>query len=140
MTPVLCRIKHDPEAGTYGDCVRACVAAMMDLQAEDVPHFYHDGCDGEEGHRRVSAFLAGIGYAPFYSNFDARATIEEVFAFMEVMNPGPHYMLLGRTAGGEDHAIVCKGGEMVHDPAWMRQRVCQPASAGLWQVMVVARL
>jgi hypothetical protein len=45
MMPVEMIVDHCPEEGRYGDCFRACVASLMELPAEAVPHF----CDGNPG-------------------------------------------------------------------------------------------
>jgi hypothetical protein len=39
MTPCRTLSRHDPDNGTFGDCHRCCVAAILDLAPEEVPHF-----------------------------------------------------------------------------------------------------
>lgn len=40
MKPVLQSILgYDKEAGVHGDCFRACVASVLELSLEEVPHF-----------------------------------------------------------------------------------------------------
>ena len=50
-------VKHDPENGLYGDCYRACVACLLNLEVDQVPHFYHDGCNSEIGDKRCREWL-----------------------------------------------------------------------------------
>ena len=33
---------HDPENGSVGDCWRACIAGLLGLPIEEVPHFVRD--------------------------------------------------------------------------------------------------
>lgn len=136
MTPVTCQVKHDPENGTYGDCLRACVATMLDLGSSDVPHFYHDGCDAETGMTRVREWLATRGYAPFYTAYDGAATREEVLKYMARQNPGVTYLLYGSTGQG-DHVVVCRNDRFVHNPSWGNSPLIGPLSHGTWVVMVI---
>jgi hypothetical protein len=39
MKPVMQSIEHDPSAGLIGDCFRACVASVLELELNEVPHF-----------------------------------------------------------------------------------------------------
>ena len=139
MTPEICTVKHDPANGTYGDCVRACVASILDLDSEAVPHFYHDDADGAIIQRRMIDFLAPIGLAPFVIHYPGALNRDELFALLGEVNPAGHYMLFGSFPQGGDHVIVCKGGEVVHDPAWAHAPLINPGSNGYWTVMVLAR-
>lgn len=38
MKPVRQLYRHDPANGVYGDCWRACIASVLELPIEDVPH------------------------------------------------------------------------------------------------------
>lgn len=153
MTPVVCRIKHDPDAGTYGDCVRACVATLLDLDAEAVPHFYHDNPTGAVGMERMREWLATQGLAPFAVGYPSKALIcercdnvlddganlSDILKFMGEHHSGIHYMLYGGTGDG-DHVVVCRGGKIVHNPAWYGCSIIEPASVGHWQIVVLVRL
>lgn len=140
MTPAHCRVKHDPEAGTYGDCVRACIASLLDVpNPEHVPHFYHDNCDATEGIRRMREYLRSVGYAIFAVAYDGSISRDELMSIMEQNNPDAHYMLLGQTEPGNDHAVICKGGKQVHDPSWIPSSVKLPHSAGIWMIAALVR-
>lgn len=138
MREVFCRVKHDPPR-TYGDCVRACVATILDLDAEDVPHFYHDNPTGEVGMERMREWLAGRGLAPFVTGLPPDP-LSEILEHMGEFNPGVPYMLYGSTADGGDHVVVGIGGKIVHNPAWYGCSITGPSSAGHWQVVVLCRL
>jgi hypothetical protein len=139
MTPALCRVKHDPDAGTYGDCVRACVATILDLDTDAVPHFYHDNPTGEVGMQRMRDWLAGRGLAPYVSALPPDP-LADILDHMGQYNPTVPYMLYGSTSDGGDHVVVCRGGEIVHNPAWYGCRIVGPASVGHWQIVVLVRL
>lgn len=143
MTPAMCRVKHDPENNQYGDCVRACVASIMDMDAEAVPHFF-DNIDSSDEAGRIRAnnhmreWLAGHGHALFQAHYPGSVARDELFAMMEVVNPGVHYILCGSVGLG-DHCVVCRGGKIVHNPAWLAMDIIGPCSYGAWSVMVIAR-
>lgn len=139
MTPAFCRVKHDPDAGTYGDCLRACVASLLDLDAEKVPHFYHDNCDPYEGNRRLREFLRPLGFAPWFIGFDGSITLAELLELMGEQNPDSHYVLYGRDTSGGDHVVVCRGDKIVHNPAWFGCSLVGPTSTGYWVTLVIAR-
>lgn len=132
MQPVHCRTRHDPPH-SYGDCVRACVASLLELPPEDVPHVYHDNCDGPEGMRRMREWLRERGYGLFASNYDG-VPLSEMLSFMGELNPDVHYMLFGGTGDGGDHVVICHGDKIVHNPAWYGCSLVGPASTGYWQI------
>lgn len=140
MTPVFCRVKHDPEAGTYGDCLRACVASMLDLDPEQVPHFAHDAADAEIVNERMRAFLATRGLAPWWTHYDPNLTREALLETLAESGPGVPFLLFGRTGNDGDHVIICKDGEVVHDPAWYRAPLVQGGRHGAWSVVVFAAI
>ena len=39
LRPQYSRIADDDDAGTVGDCYRACIASLLDLPTQRVPHF-----------------------------------------------------------------------------------------------------
>jgi hypothetical protein len=139
MTPAFCRVKHEPEAGTYGDCLRACVATILDLNTEDVPHFFHDGCEGEEGNQRLREWLATRQLAPFWSAYAGDLDAAEIMTEIAVSNPTVPFILYGETAYGGQHVVVCRSGKKVHDPAWIATPFSGPGPHGHWIVLVIAR-
>lgn len=139
MIPVHCIVKHDPENGQYADCFRACVASLLEMKAEEVPHFLHDNCPGPVAFRRLREFLRPMGLAPFMAHYDGEYNSMIVRSDMETMNPGVHYLLFGSTIDG-DHVVVCKDRDIVHNPAWDGGYINGPGSHGCWSVMVLARV
>lgn len=138
MTPAFCRVKQDAENGSFGDCVRACVASIIEMDSEKVPHFFHDNCDGHTGNIRIAEFLRPLGLAPFLVNYDGSISRQELMDMMHVLNRDTYYLLFGRTNSG-DHVVVCRGGTQAHDPAWLASPLVGPGSHGHWSVMVIAR-
>jgi len=142
MTPVFCRVKHDPETGRYGDCVRACVASILDMEAnpEAVPHFAHDNAAPEIVNQRLREYLATRGLAPWISHYDPDLSRESLLDVLAESGPGVHFMLYGRTESGGDHVVVCCDGKVVHDPAWYASPLVRGGLQGSWQVVVFAAI
>ncbi len=138
MTPQICLVQTNEKAGTFGDCMRACVASLLDLDVNTVPHFAYDNCDGVELFNRVREFVGPHGYLPFQMIVDGSHDLETVFSYMEKMNTGIHYMLFCQSGGG-DHVVICKNDRLVHDPAWIKYEITGPHSNGYWCAMVLAR-
>ena len=137
MTPQICLVKHDPPH-SYGDCFRACVASILDLPTDDVPHFYHDGADGDVGTERVREFLNGLGYTIVWFAFDGEALpLDEMLNIWGQMNPDVPAILLASNRDS-DHAVVMRGDKIVHDPSWIRSSITGPNSNGYWNILVIA--
>lgn len=140
VTPVNCRVKHDPPR-TYGDCLRCCIATVMDLDAERVPHFADMGATAQEalasarrwlGERRLT--IAGFA-------FPGDESLDALMAWMGEMNPTVTWLLFGNTGPqGGDHVVVCQGGAVVHDPAWVKSSIKQPGSGGQWEIWLICRV
>jgi hypothetical protein len=137
MKPEMCLVRHDPKNGTYGDCVRACIASIVEKPAKDVPHFFHDDPSGSIANDRIYDFLDDIGYRPFWAHYDGSIEFKELMYTMSVQNEGAIYILFHSNSSG-GHCVVCEGGEVVHNPAWYRQEITGPNENGFWSVLVIA--
>lgn len=129
MIPEICMVKNDPP-NSYGDCLRACIASLMELPSHDVPHFVRDGCEPEVTYQRVRDWLTHYNLVPMFSGYAASETPDDVLRFMGETNPGVSYILFSA-----DHAVVCCGNQIVHDPAWVRTRLVPPTD--MWITMVL---
>lgn len=106
MKRVFAKHAHDPANGVFGDCLRACIASLLDLEADSVPHFMYDGCSGEVGWARVNSFLAPRGLA---------------LMWIEVAPGGElgveaYHMLAGLNGYGDQHVVIAHSMEPVHNP------------------------
>lgn len=114
MIPVDQEHMHKPDEGSYGDCQRACIASLLELPREQVPHFLHDNCDYKEFNKRVNGFLAQHNLAE----------IVMPYVYRRVLKAHVHHMMYGRTERGTYHAVVALNGKIVHDP--------HPSRAGIF--------
>lgn len=138
MVPNFCQTAHRPP-DTHGDCVRACIASIMDVDdPATVPHFFRDGCDAHTGMARIVEYLQPLGYLPFYVAYPGTDSLQDVLDTTSGNNPGVHYMLFGGTDTGADHVVICCDGRVVHNPG-VGADVTRPTVAGMWIIMVVVR-
>jgi len=125
MKPVDCIIKnHDEEAGMIGDCHRACIASLLELDAFDVPHFFdYPVADGSDpGLKMQELWLAARGLAfielPFHPDTKWAKSTDEFLKFVSAYSGETHYMVVGLSIGGHNHSVIAKGDKIVHDPTY----------------------
>lgn len=140
MRPQLQRVRHDPSAGTYGDCFRTAIAAMLDLDAEEVPHVFGTSDRathlGHEGHAEMESWLAARGLAPIWVPFDGAATFQAVLEAIGSHNPSAPFGVCGQSKPGVQHYVVGMGGKVVCDPSGRDEpHLIEPCTDGFWWVM-----
>lgn len=136
MIPHVCRVKHDPP-DSFGDCLRTSVASLLDFEEPtDVPHFHHDGCTSVIAQQRLTDWLRSQGIAPWWQHVNG-IDLNELLEYMAVINPDVHYLLFGNNRQGP-HVVICCGGEIVHDTAWISSRLVGPTDGGHWSICVFA--
>lgn len=138
MKPVNCTVKDDPANGSYGDCVRACVASILEMESEQVPHFFHDE-DGERANMEMQKWLAEHGMIAAFIGFPGNLSFEQLAAHMTGTYMNRDYMLWCQCGSG-DHALVARNDAIIHNPAWYKQAVTGPHSSGYWIVVILARI
>lgn len=108
---------HDPANGKWGDCQRAVIASWMELDLEEVPHFFDQGRPLAEAMTMLYEFLANYGCG--YITIPFTGKLSDVLAVMKHHNPGMHYILVGESGKcpGVGHVVLCKDDEIIHDPS-----------------------
>lgn len=98
MTPVDCEFEHDPPRQN-GDCLRACVASLLDLPLSEVPHF---SAHTEGWFLKLGLWLQarGICIATLYGP----------------QHVDTYHLALG-LSNGLRHAVVMRNNVTVHNPA-----------------------
>lgn len=127
-------MRHDPP-NSHGDCVRACVASLMEMQCENVPHFYRDG-NGEKAFDRMRIWLSTHKRIPAYFPLPEHMTLEQVCHAASIYDTD--CMLFCSNRGG-DHCVIINRDGVAHDPNWYKTEIIGPHSSGVWIVIVLAR-
>lgn len=138
MTPLKQRNRHNPENGVYGDCHRAALASLLDLQLDDVPHFMHGlgPDDGETFNRAQEVFLRTRGLTPIVFAISAD-TLDIVLEQCEIWNPGVYYLLGGESANDCGHTVVAGCGKIVHDPSRDNVGIIGPMKDGYYWITYI---
>lgn len=136
MIEVFCKVKHDPDAGQKGDCIRACIASILEIDTEALPNFADAG---DQLNAALIDGLAPLGYAPWWTQYDGSVPLSDILAHIGEAMPTCHYVLFGRMASGMPHAVVCKGGTVVHNPSWAPLPLTQCSTLGTWAVLTIAK-
>lgn len=95
MKPVDQTVFGDPG----GDCFRACVASLLELDLDQVPHFA-----ARDWPRSLELWLAERGLCDVWICWTPDGWVP----------PGPH--IRGGQCSRGSHAVVAVGAEIVHDP------------------------
>lgn len=135
------KYRHDPENGVYGDCHRACIAMILDLDIEAVPHFAEDNPAPNIFWHRVEDFLSRYNlytYSQVYSGVEPKDVMFSVGALNAPRQP--IYVLGGKSKRGTLHSVVCVGSELFHDPHPDGGGIVAPDAEGyLWVNLLVPR-
>lgn len=115
MKPVRQRIRHEPQMGRHGDCHRAAVASLLELDIAQVPHFADGAPDPVEFQARVEAWLRRRNLTTISVPFTG--TMQAVVAALASCAPEAYWLLSGRRLDGTMHVVVGHGGAVRHDPA-----------------------
>jgi hypothetical protein len=126
MKPRYCEVPHNPPH-SYGDCIRACIATMIDR--DDVPHFFSDK-NPENSWYGLRIYLKSHG-----KNI-AIFSVEKPFFYMKSTNEDIPYMLIGKGSRGGNHAIVCMNDEVIHNP-WEESKITSPLMQKFYIVCVI---
>ncbi|HYC63550.1 MAG TPA: hypothetical protein VEC14_02375 [Reyranellaceae bacterium] len=132
------RIEHDPDNGRWGDCHRAAVASVLQLPYEAVPHFMDHGVSAAEAGRIEREWLHSIGLTMICLPFNA--DLSHLLSGLGACAPDVHYILGGTSRNGTGHSVVCRGGEIVHDPSPVESGIVGPMDDGFfWTTFFVPR-
>lgn len=133
MKPVYKKIIHDPSKGLYGDCVRACVASLLDLEAEQVPHFMEGNPGDQVFMDRLFEFLRPLGLYPLAFP----CNISQIHGLDYIRG---NYLMAGWSDKGIGHMVIATGRfHVVHDPNPMLPG-CKPDGEGNYWIYLFVRL
>lgn len=113
MKRVLQEFMHDPANDIVGDCQRAVIASLLDLELKDVPHFGQlSGDSSEKFWELIQEFVKQYGYQ--YLTVNATGSGISFFGsdekiYHEIAGPSPRFT-------DTLHAVVACNGEIVWDP------------------------
>lgn len=92
---------------TDGNCFQACIATVLSMPLESIPHFCRDY--GDRWCRHFQEWLNGLGLFAVMMNVPDCMTVDDIVPF------GP-CMVGGDGGRGCKHEVVYSGGVLYHDP------------------------
>lgn len=129
--------RHDPENGIFGDCYRTCIAGLLGVDRDSVPHHVLT-MDPEllnsEVQPKYDAWLAERGLQKLAIPVHGEGVdLDEILAFQNTRTPQPALaMLTGQSASGCNHVVIVGNGKIVHDPAINDSGITGPAGDGFY--------
>ena len=113
---------HDPENGLWGDCDRASVASLLGKAIDDVPHFFDklqedDYVGIKTAFETRSKWLKDNGVTEITIVMKWEKDPESFIRYISEDNVGIPFLLIGESRNHMDHVVICKDGEIIHDPA-----------------------
>lgn len=96
MIPVHSQVVHDPPA-TYGDCLRACIASVLEVPAQCVPHFLEGNNDDWFRQLQVWALDHGL--------------------YLAELSADVHVTGYSIAVLSNSHAVVQQGCRTIHNPS-----------------------
>lgn len=110
-------ITHRPPH-SYGNCHSVCMAAIMGLSVDDVPHFFDD-CDnsthGAKAYAKIDAWVLENGWFHSTIAFPDHGLPDLMAAWRDMFQKMP-LILGGKSNETSGHSVVVFDGKIVLDP------------------------
>lgn len=124
--------RHDPESGQWGDCARTCIACLLGLAPEDVPHEHRD-MSAAEHNALYDAFLHERGITRVWIGLKAE-TVAGAVDWASQWSNGLPFILSGESPRGTNHVVLGHAGKIIHDPHPDGGDIVGPMDNGLFYV------
>lgn len=100
------------------DCWRTCIAAILDMEASEVPHFYADQSleAAEQNMRNAKVWLNARGYSLISFLLPETLSFEFVMQTVDHMAHDHHAIISGCSKTGLNHAVIVRDKHVVMDP------------------------
>lgn len=138
MIPYKQLVNHDPDNNSFGDCFRTAIACVLEILPEKVPHVFEQGVTDQEGCDKMREWLGQRGLSLVEVPMDY--TLQVVLDWAARQIPDGHYLLSGKSDAGCGHMVVCKGNQIVHDPAMRENPIVGPLDGRLYWVGIIAKV
>jgi hypothetical protein len=142
MKPVQQLFRHDPANGSIGDCHRCAIASILEVAAEEVPHFGATTWgDGAAFTMAFDEWLIGRGFKMVTVAYYDDLPLDECLRLWSTGANDVYYILGVQSRRGGNHSVVGLNGKVVHDPHPDGQGdVPYRSIDGVWQISVLVPL
>ena len=129
------KFMHDPENGVFGDCYRTCLAGMLGMERDDVPHWVQTMDPNlweTEVQPKYDKWLAERGLQELAIPVHT-AELLEILEFQKSRSSQPTIaMLVGKSKTGCNHVVLVRDGKIIHDPAINDSGIIGPCDDGFY--------
>lgn len=133
------RYRHNPEAGTWGDCHRTAYAMLLNIPRDDVPHVFDNDRPLAEGLAIMKDFLRGRNLAEVALPVSGDCNPEQILEQWKRYAPGVPFILGGMSSNGTNHSVaVCEG--VIYDPALDDSGIVGPCDDGYYWITFLVPL
>lgn len=140
MRPQRQKYRGGPDCEQFGDCHRTCIAMILNMDRDDVPHFMADVSPNEPADSAASLgalnaereWLAKRQLAPVSIPFTGDIQLSDILAMLETQTTAP--VILGCTStNGTNHSVVVHEGQ-IYNPNF--GEVAGPMQDGFWWLTI----
>ena len=114
------------------------LACLLEIPPKEIPNFAdglaYDKEGVEEYWKRKKKWLDDRGWAWASFAFDSSFSLEDMLDHGSELNQKMHWVLCGKSRNGTNHVVICKGGEIVHDPAIDGSGIVGPTNENWWHI------
>jgi hypothetical protein len=135
------RYRHAEDVGHFGDCHRTCIAMILNMERDDVPHFMagvspdlpaeHPLCKAAE--RAEIEWLARYGLTPFNIGFYGETPLTEILQMLKSTAHGAPCILGCTSTNGCNHSVVIHEGQ-IYNPN--DGQIAGPMRDGYWWLTI----
>lgn len=138
MIPVYQTIVNaDTKGEVPGDCLRAAVASLLELNITQVPHFL---MFGDDWFRMMYSFIRFMGYGLHYEYY-SKSVIDNKFPMKDhLVKKGIIASVPSKTFKDATHAVIINSeGRVIHDPnpnkLWLSANTIETKTIVGWYVL-----
>ncbi len=95
MIPVYQKFKRDPENGIYGDCHKSCIASILKLDWDVVPHFVGEYPTSTAWESAVRKWLRDRNMGLCRLKFFQGEDLDWVLKYLWACSPDTYYIPIG---------------------------------------------
>lgn len=136
---------HRPETGQIGDCFRTCLACILNLSPEEVPHYYAEYWKNSDESvvgivlEYTNAWLSKRNLS--YVEFPVGAKDnEQLFKWASSYVAKDAYFALGCSSKNGGHSVVARSDGYIWDPAIDNSGCVGPMSDGYYWIGLIVKL
>lgn len=127
---------HKPEEGSIGDCWRTCIACLLDVPVDYIPHYYLEYWKHGENIAQLVQGLTNKFLVPFgvqYIECPLECTYEQLRAHLAYYYKDM-YVMVGCNSKNGGHSVIMKNTDYIWDPAIDNSGCVGPMDDGYYWV------